>query len=189
MSRFLKKLTHKYEFLKLELEEVDESLEEYTKEWGKLYGKYFIDKSSEMWVNEETGEIRKEIPPEEEDVPLKEEKPEKLRKLYRKLSTYTHPDKGGNVDDFNAIKESYENEDLLELLKYAGLYQIDFELEEDDEQLIEQSCTKIQTQIEAKKNTMAWTYFTGDKNKKRAVLNMIQQQLGVEIEVPEELLD
>ena len=32
MSRKLKKLSHQYEFLKLELEEIDEDLEDYTKE-------------------------------------------------------------------------------------------------------------------------------------------------------------
>ena len=57
MSRFLKKLTHKYEFLKLELEEVLEESEEYSLKWGQLFGKYFADKNSEFWLNEETGEL------------------------------------------------------------------------------------------------------------------------------------
>jgi len=51
MSRFLKKLTHKYEFLKLELEEVLEESEEYSLKWGQLFGRYFADKNSEFCIN------------------------------------------------------------------------------------------------------------------------------------------
>ena len=193
MSRILRKITHKYEFLKLELEEVEEELEDYLSIWNKHFGKYFMQKNSEMWVNEETGEMR-DKPPGEEDLekPVKKKKPEKLKKLYKKLSTYTHPDKGGKVDDFNAIKKSYEDEDLLELLKYAGLYQIDFELEEEDELLVEKTCTTIQEQIQTHKGSMAYAFGTGDKAKKLAVIQMLEQHLGIQIkkeDYPQELLD
>ena len=190
MSRFLKKLTHKYEFLKLELEETEELLEEYSSEWGRLFGKYFVDKNSEMWVNEETGEIRKEKP-EDDDIesPPKEIKPDKLKKLYKKLSTYTHPDKGGDPEDFNTIKQLYDDEDIIELIKYAGLYQIDFDIEEEDQQLIEKSCTKIQSKIETQKSTMAWVYFTGNKQVKLTVLKNLELQLKTKIDIPEDLLD
>ena len=67
MSRFLKKLTHKYEFLKLELEEVKEEGDDYQVKWGQLFGKYFVDKNSEFWVNEETGELRSEKPENEKE--------------------------------------------------------------------------------------------------------------------------
>lgn len=193
MSRFFKKLTHKYEFLKLELEETEELLEEYSAEWSKLFGKYFVDNHSEFWVNEDTGEVRKDKPEEEEPVKAtKEQKSEKLKKLYKKLSTYTHPDKGGNVDDFNTIKGLYDDDDILELLKYAGLYQIDFTLDDEDQQLIEKSCTKIQSKIEASKSTMAWAYFTGDKRKKLAVIKMLEAYIKKEIrkeDYPPELLE
>ena len=196
MSRSLKKITHKYEFLKLELEEVKEELEEYLSVWTKHFGKYFAQKKSEMWVNEETGEMR-ETPPvddEEEEIkkPKKKQKPQKLKKLYKKLSTYTHPDKGGDVEDFNAIKKSYEEEDFLELLKFAGLYQIDFELEEEDELLVEQSCTNIQKEIQTHKGSMAYAFGSGDIQKKLAVIQMLEQHLGIEIkkeDYPKELLD
>ena len=56
MSRKLQKLTHKYEFLKFELEEVEETLEGYMIEWNKYFGKYFRRQNDEIWVNEETGE-------------------------------------------------------------------------------------------------------------------------------------
>lgn len=192
MSRYLKKISHKYEFLKLELEETEEELESYLSEWSKLFGKYFVQKESEMWVNEETGEMRKDPPGEEEKKPIKKQKPEKLKKLYKKLSTYTHPDKGGKVDDFNAVKEAYQKENLLELLKFAGLYDLDFELEEEDETLVNKTFTNIQEEIQGHKGSMAWAFGTGDKAKKLAVIKMLEHKLGIEIkkeDYPKELLD
>ena len=192
MSRFLKKISHKYEFLKLELEETEEELESYLGEWNKNFGKYFIQKESEMWVNEETGEMRKDPPGKEEEKPTKKQKPEKLKRLYKKLSTFVHPDKGGNVDDFNAVKNAYQKENLLELLKFAGMYGIDFDLEEEDESLVENTFNSIQEEIKVHKGSMAWAYGTGNNQKKLAVIRMLEHHLGIEIkkeDYPKELLE
>ena len=193
MSRLLKKITHKYQFLKLELEEVEEDLEGFLVIWNKYFGKYFAQKESEMWVNEETGEMRSTPPGEEKpDKPPKKAKPAKLKKLYKKLSTYTHPDKGGKVEDFNAIKKSYDDEDLLELLKFAGLFGIDFELEEEDELLVEKSCTTIQDKIQTHKGSMAYAFGTGGKAEKLSVIKNLEIHLGIKIkkeDYPKELLD
>lgn len=192
MSRYLKKISYKYEFLKLELEETEEELDSYLSEWNKHFGKYFVQKESEMWVNEETGELRKDLPEEDLEKPKKKQKPEKLKKLYKKLSTFTHPDKGGKVDDFNAVKEAYQKENLLELLKFAGLYDIDFDLEEEDESLVNKTFTNIQEEIQGHKGNMAWAFGTGDKAKKLAVIKMLEDKLGIEIkkeDYPKELLD
>lgn len=187
MSKTLKKLSHKYEFLKLELEETQEQVDEYGREWAKLFGKYFVDKSTEMWMNTETGELRQDLP---EEQTVRESKPEKLKKLYRKLSAKLHPDKGGSPEDFAELKEFYDAHNLLELLKYAGTYDIEYDVDELDEQTIEDSCIKISKQIEESKQTFAWLYFTGDKNKKLNVIKMLEQHLGKTIpkeEYPEEL--
>jgi hypothetical protein len=191
MSRNLKKLTHKYEYLKLELEELEDLSEEYTLEWSKLFGKYFIDRGKEMWLNEETGELRKE-PPVEEVEAKKEEKPEKVKKLYRKLSTILHPDKGGSDEVFNDLKQFYESKNILELLKLAADYNIGYDLDEEDQQLIEKSCYSLSDKIENVQSTLSWTYFTGDKRKKLYVIKMVESELGIKIpekDYPEELRD
>ena len=192
MSRQLKKLSHKYEFLKLELEEVQELGEEYGREWGSLFGKYFVDKNSEFWVNEETGEMRKEKPSDKDEAPARKEQPDKIKKLYKKISTHTHPDKGGNVDDFNAVKDCYQEGDLIGLLKYAGMFGIDYEMEPDDEELVLNTCKKIEKKIEVEKGSMAWAYCTGNKAKKLGVIRVMEAQLGVKIaqeDYPKDLLD
>lgn len=191
MSRNLKKLTHKYEYLKLELEELEDLSDEYTLEWSKLFGKYFIDKNKEMWLNEETGELRKEPPTEEEET-VKEEKPEKVKKLYRKLSTILHPDKGGSDEIFNDLKQFYESKNIIELLKLAADYNISYDLDLEDQDLIEKSCYSLSDKINNVQSTLSWTYFTGDKKKKLYVLKMVESELGIKIpqnEYPEELRD
>lgn len=192
MSRNLKKLSHKYEFLKLELEEIEEELERYNIEWGRLFGKYFVDRVTEFWINQETGEVRREPPTEEDEVSIKPQQPEKLRKLYKKLSTFTHPDKGGDVDDFNAVKEAYNKGDILELLKYATEFEVDYNLDESDFVLIDKVCSDLESKIENSKKNTAWRYFTGTRSNKLAVLKLVQSQYGIHIppdEYPEDLLD
>lgn len=55
------------------------------------------------------------------------------QKEYRRLAVIHHPDKGGNVDDFNRIREAYEaltKEDLTaehELLAQLFLQELDFD--------------------------------------------------------------
>lgn len=192
MSRNLKKLSHKYEYLKLELEELQEQSDEYTTEWSRLFGKFFIDRNKEMWLNEETGELRKELPQDEEEETTREPKPEKLKKLYRKLSTFLHPDKGGSPEVFSQLKEFYEAKNILELLKLAGENNIEVEIEEEDKELIEVSCSNISHKIQNVQSTLSWLYFTGDKRKKLQVIAMVENELGVKIpkeDYPEELKD
>jgi len=189
MSKFLKKLSHKYEFLKLELEETQEQAQEYEQEWAKLFGKYFVDKSTEMWVNEETGEMR-DKPPGEEEKKKKLTQPQKLRKLYKNLSTKLHPDKGGKAADFAELKDLYDSGNLLELLKLAGTFNIDYDIDDEDKVLIEESCIKLGKKIDNTKQSLAWAYFTGNLNKKRAVIAILEKDHGIKIpenELPEEL--
>ena len=189
MSRFLKKLTHKYEFLKLELEEVEEEGDAYTQKWAQLFGKYFAEKDSEFWLNEETGELRKDLP--EDEGPKKPPKPKKLKDLYKKLSKHTHPDKGGSEKDFQNVKDSYEKEDLINLISLAGRFGIDYEIEDEDEELLLKSVSNIETKIKNTTGTLSWAYFTGDLNKKKAVIRMVEQQFKIKIDpkdYPKELL-
>lgn len=190
MSRLLNKLSHKYQFLKLELEEISETAEDYLTEFNKHFGKYFIDKNTEMWINEETGEMR-DKPPIEEDKKENKQKDPKLKKLYKKLSTYIHPDKGGTSEEFAELKEAYDNNDFFDLIRLATLHNIRVVLEQEDQEVAEKSILGIQKTIQNHTNTLAWHYCTGDKNKKIQVIKMIEAQLEIKIDpknYPKELL-
>lgn len=190
MSRLLNKLSHKYQFLKLELEEISENAEEYLTEFNKHFGKYFIDKNTEMWINEDTGEMR-DKPPTEEDKKESKQKDPKIKKLYKKLSTYIHPDKGGSAEEFAELKEAYDKNDFFDLIRLATLHNIKIVLEQEDKEVAEKSILGIQKTIQNHTNTLAWHYCTGDKNKKIQVIKMIEAQLEIVIEpknYPKELL-
>ena len=60
MSHIYKKYSYKYEFLKLELKDFTVQFDEYNVEWKSIFGKYFNNIKTEFWVNESTGEIRKD---------------------------------------------------------------------------------------------------------------------------------
>ena len=183
MSVNLKKFFHRYQFLKLELDETEDEAQKYITEFNKIFGRYIVDKNSEMWVNEETGEIRPDKP---SDTPpkKKETKPEKIKKLYKKLSKFTHPDKGGSVEDFNEIKSAYESNNLLELIYFAGKYDIDVEIEEEDIVLLNSTCSNMEKEIDGFRSSPAWTFYNGNKNQRISILRMMEQALGIKI--PEE---
>ena len=190
MSRLLKKLSHKYQFLELELEETEEFADSYLTEFNKYFGKFFIDKNSEMWINEETGEMR-DTPPSTDEAVKRRKKDPKLKKLYKKLSTYIHPDKGGSDEDFSVLKNHYDKNNLFGLINLANQYQIEVPLEDSDKKLAESTILNLQKRIENHRNTLAWHYCTGNKAKKNQVLHMVESQLGIKIDkkdYPKELL-
>ena len=78
MSRILKKYSYKYEFLKLELEDLQDEFDGYHTEWKDIFGKYVNNIKKEFWKNEETGEIRQDKPEQET---TKTTTPEKIKKL------------------------------------------------------------------------------------------------------------
>lgn len=190
MSRIIKKLSHKYQFLELELEDTEEQAEEYSTEFNKHFGRYFIDKNAEMWINEETGELRNN-PPEVDKISKRKDKPKKLKKIYKKLSKFLHPDKGGTAKIFSDLKDAYDDNDLLRLVKIAGNNDIEVEVTEEDIGLAEKSINRLQSSIVNFHNSLAWHYCTGNKNKKLAVLQTVEKETGIKIDkkdYPEELL-
>jgi len=180
MSRILKKYSHKYEFLKLELEDFQDEFDEYEVTWKELFGKYFSNIKTEMWVNEETGEIRDKPPSDESE--KKYTKADKVKKLYRKASTLAHPDKGGDVDDFNYIKTCYENNDLLGLISYASQNDIEVEVTEEDKEILEKNCLRLQNKIKGVRSTLIYNFFTGNERRKKAVIAQLEHDHNVKID-------
>jgi len=181
MSRILKKYSHKYEFLKLEYEDFQEQFDEYQVVWKDLFSEYFNNIKAEVWVNEETGEIR-DKPPGEEEPNTKVEKELKVKKLYRKASRIAHPDKGGTEEDFDYIKKCYDNNDLLGLINFASQNNIEVEVTEEDENLLESSCKRFQEKINKVRSTLIWNFFNGNDNMKRGVIQQLERNHNIEID-------
>lgn len=187
-SKEFRKFYHRYEYLKLELEEIQEQFDEYDKDWNKRFGKYFNKITTELWMNEETGEIRKDLPKEKEKkIPV----PDKVKKLYRKLAPKVHPDKGGDQEEFNDVKEYYEDKDLLGLLGYASKYDIDVDIDDNDNELMEESCKKLNNKIKFLTNSVIWNFYRGEKKmKKHCILQMeLENNVKIDIKDYEDLLE
>ena len=185
MSRALKKLSFQYQYLKLELEEIQEELDQLQQDWSSRFGKYFVQEEVEMWMNTETGELSDKPPTEPEP---KEQKPEKLKKVYRKLSTILHPDKGGTEEKFTELKQAYESNDIIELVNIAAENNIEIDLTEDDIELMMKSINSVNKSINEKQMTMIWQYYKGGPRARKAVISQIQSMTGKEID-PKDLED
>lgn len=178
MSRLFKKYSYKYEFLKLELEDLENEFENYNTEWKHLFGKYFNEIKKEYWVNEKTGEIRKDKPGESDN---KLQPPDRLKKLYRKVSTKAHPDRGGNVEEFNIVKTYYDENDYIGLINYATQNDIEVDITEEDSTLLENSCISLEDKVSRLESSLVLKFFNGDTKVKQAVIKQLQIQYKVEI--------
>ena len=98
---------------------------------------------------------------------------------------------GESVESFSELKEAYDQNDLLSLVKIAGNNSIEIEITDEDQELAEKSISRLQNSIVNFQNTLAWHYCTGNKRKKLAVLQTVQTETGKIIDkkdYPEELL-
>lgn len=194
----------------MEEEDVRAELTNYIIDFDDRFKKYYNMSSqadNSVWVNQETGEVRNEPPPidlesivKEEELKKKQRKIDKLeskkkispkmKSLYKKLSSVTHPDRDGDADDFLSLKQAYESGDLMLLLKFADKYNVDYELEEDDSYIIIEKSTELEKEINRMKSTLAWFWGTTDLKGKLQVIRQVEQETKQTVKVddyPDEL--
>jgi hypothetical protein len=211
VNRKLKKLNLKQEYLLLEEEDVRLELEQYVEDFESRFDKYYNspkmgqsdDSEKYVWVNEETGEVIDELPPDEpptEDskkskkdrLKSKSKKVDsvKMKKLFKKLATILHPDRGGSDEDFYKINEAYDEGDLVTLLKYAKEYGIEYEFDTSDSEIFEENLSKIELEINRMKGTLAWVWGTGDPKTRMGVIRIVETQTGHKVnedDLPDDL--
>jgi len=199
VSRILKKYHLRREYLKLEEEDIREELSSYNQTFETIFGKYF---KGEVWVNDETGQVTSSEPTEEDVERLKQEhfikekqkerqrqrrvkesreRPDKIKRLYKKLAAQLHPDKGGSDSDFQRLNESYHKNDLIDLLTMAGNYDLEYEIDEVDEKTFQDNLKSIEKEITRMKDTLSWLWSKGTVNQKKFVIAKIEQITGKQI--------
>jgi ribosome-binding protein aMBF1 (putative translation factor) len=179
MDRYLAKYSHKYEFLKLELEERQDQLEGYLGKWNKHVGKHFVSKGQTVWIDEETGDMRTDDPTVEKE--KKTEADPRLRKVYKKISKKAHPDKGGTKEDFNELKIAYEDRDILALIKLSVKYNIPVLLVKEDTDLIEKSISDLTNKLSEITQSLVWNYFNGNENERKSIILELEQVHGIKL--------
>ena len=187
-----KKYTYKYNYLKLELEDIQEQQNEYLEKWSKFFGPYLAKKPVQAWQNQETGEysFEKEKPIDDtkliESTPKKEED-KNLKKIYKKLSIKVHPDKGGNQKDFIELKRFYEEGNLMGMLGIASDYNIDVVLDDVHLTYFDNSCSLLTKEMKNITQSIAWDFFTSVPSKRKVIAKIFSKQQ--DIEIPDEELE
>jgi hypothetical protein len=164
-----KKWIHKYKFLQEDLNDTDELLKKYVKNFNED----FEDNISEEEIRQRTinKEKLKNLKEEQEELEEtnKEDKPGK--KLYKELSKIFHPDReNGDEDKFKLISTLYNSGNVIGLILEA--LDIDIEVKnyinEEMANSFEQTCRTLEDKIAGKKNSLAWHWYNIPDDKKEA---------------------
>ena len=164
MSRKLKILQLKHNYLKLELEDVKDDFEKYTKDFDSYFEKYYkkatklsneknqkrFEDPSHHFENAKKERERQKRELDEQRNLLKDA-PRKVKNLYKRLAAKTHPDKlGGKHEKFQSVKEAYEKQDLAKMLELAAEYDVNYKLDDRDEAILGKNLVDIQNKIDNK---------------------------------------
>lgn len=121
---------------------------------------------------------------EKEDCQIEEDvKSIKIRKLYREIVKLTHPDKvkSNKLNDLY-IKGTgfYDKNDLPGIYSICNELNIEYEVDEEDNELISDKISKLKDRIGFMESTFTWKWhYTKDDNEKNnIILSYIRMQLA-----------
>lgn len=197
VNRKLVKYSLKSKYIQLELEDAESDFNGYLKDFNLFFERFIpkketpqkVDDVSEYWVNEETGEVKSKEPNIHQPPPqpkIEKKVDTKYKRLYKTISIKAHPDRGGTNEDFQKLKSAYDKDNLIEMVELAVKYDIDYEIDIEDESLLEKNITQYQMKIENFKKSMAWVWATSQsKEVKLGIIKQVEAQIGYEIPLEE----
>lgn len=111
-----------------------------------------------------------------------DEKDPNVKKLYREIVKLTHPDKSNdkvlNEIYLNASKY-YNIDDKIGIYKICSYLGIDYELDDDDSQIIEEKIDNFKRRIKFLENTFTWKWLQtdDDREKNELMINFIRMRI------------
>ena len=172
-----KKLKHKLDYIKLELEETlmifQESLVSFQTDFTEYLDDWDSPKKNLKRVDSDL----------EFDIPK-----EKVNKVFKKIATKTHPDKLINQSDdsdrlvelYKEAQQSVEKKDWSRVSQIASELDIDIsDVEEDDSVFLERTIKDIESKVDEIKQTFAWLWRHTDKKSKPQLKKHILNVMGV----------
>ena len=187
----LRRFCSQYEYLETELDETRYLFEKYNKQFLEENYKTEPTENSQSANGPISMDIHiykelpKEVPeelPEELPKELPEELPEdfdelqgessqdldiNIKRLYRRLSLKTHPDKpGGDKESFEEVNDAFKNKDFLKLLLLASKYSIDIDDITIPMDNFEKNILDLKEKINNFKRTLAWNWATATPDQK-----------------------
>ena len=118
----------------------------------------------------------------DEIIPYEDPKLPKVKKLYREIVKLTHPDKVDKKslnDLYLSATKYYDNNDKIGIYKICTELDIDYDLDEDDNQIIESKIEDLKRRIKFLESTFTWQWINtnGDKEKTEMLINYIRMRL------------
>lgn len=106
----------------------------------------------------------------------------KVKKLYREIVKLTHPDKVNkkSLNDLYLVATGYyDSNDQIGIYKICTELDIDYDLDDEDNQIIESKIEELRRRIEFLESTFTWQWIntSGEKEKLEMLLNYIRMQL------------
>ena len=131
---------------------------------------------------EEVIELFEIEPIEEEIIPYEDPKLPKVKKLYREIVKLTHPDKVDKKslnDLYLLATKYYDNNDKIGIYKICTELDIDYDLDNDDNQIIESKIEDLKRRIQFLESTFTWQWINtnGDKEKTEMLISYIRMRL------------
>jgi hypothetical protein len=197
----IKKLLKELEFVESDYDYKSEAMSIYDAEFMSQVDKFLetrpdLKEKYETKVNKDLDEaVKKQVEQaenydsenldefEENENKTSEEKSPKLKKLYREIAKITHPDrvKDKKLNDwYIEATEYYEDNDLSGLYFICDQLGIEYEVDEDDNQLISTKIGKLKDRIQFMESTYTWMWYSADNDLKKEMLimNYIQMQMA-----------
>ena len=106
----------------------------------------------------------------------------KVKKLYREIVKLTHPDKVDQKslnDLYLTATKYYDQNDKIGLYKVCTELEIDYDLDDEDNQIIESKIDDLKRRIEFLESTFTWQWINtdGEKEKLEMMIQFIKMRL------------
>lgn len=117
---------------------------------------------------------------EVEDIIIK--KDDKIKKIYREIAKMTHPDKIDNKklnDIYIKASNHYDNNDVIQIYSICDELGIEYDINDDDTELIINNINNIKQKIQFIESTTTWKWYNTEDDglKNEIILNYIRSQI------------
>ena len=176
MTFKLKKLYHQYEYLKLEIDEIENNIELCKDKWIDEYG----DKLKDSPIFEPENEVAIQEDDEQQQS-SKGKKSDKLKKLFKQLSKHLHPDKGGDAEEFKEAQRYYEDNNYFELSKMATKNGVEYDESEADISHYEETIKKMNKQLEDLRFNTIYCFYSGSDQHKQIAAQQLEKYYQIKL--------
>jgi hypothetical protein len=186
-KRRWKSLSLKVEHLRLELEEREDVIKDFEKEFlSALSGieTEDVEEKTDAHVPAHVVDRSKNDDlPEEIEQPEREDRPEDVKKLWRSVALASHPDRTNNdpekTDMYKRAMDAFNSGSYDELLRIAGLLGVEPpESLRDNVEMLESLSDELETKLKEKEKSVLWMWGTTSDEKKQGIIDIYLKSKG-----------